>query len=42
MRNLIKKARLILSMGDPLPVDLEAKLVAAGVDVDNLKRRYER
>lgn len=33
-------AILLLKRGDPLPVDLTTKLLAAGIDVSALERKY--
>lgn len=37
---LIERAITILQRGDPLPLDLFAKLLESGVDVDELARLY--
>lgn len=38
--NAYWQARLLLSHGHQLPVDLVARLVASGYDVDEMTRRY--
>lgn len=39
---LLKTAILHWKRGLPLPTDLEAKLIAQGIDTHTLQNRYER
>ena len=39
---MLAKAKLLLVMGEPLPLDLIYHLVAAGVDVSALERRFSK
>lgn len=36
----VKIAQLLLKRGQPLPVDLQTKLLAAGIDLNKLEARY--
>jgi hypothetical protein len=38
--HLTKTAILLIRREDPIPVDLEARLVTAGIDVSELRRVY--
>lgn len=40
-RTLVRRAQNLLRRGDPLPVDLTARLLEAGIDVTALERAPE-
>lgn len=39
-RRLLIRAERLLFTGQPLPVDLQTSLIAAGIDVSALERKY--